>query len=474
VTKIWKACTGSPGLRCEDCAYWAADVCPNQEDVGVLSFGHFLSEQAAARGQQHSNNVRALIEASHTHGLPLHWENLAAIVAAASPGRPPSPRALLAVLRAHPELFGASVGGVYEYIGSVRPTARRSEEALSRADGTDEHDDARQTDAQLAILVSSFWRPLYDVEPPGRLEAMQLLSAAQAGDPVAREEMSSRNIRLVVRISRRYLGRGLDLLELVSEGTIGLMSAIDKFDVESGYQFSTYASWWIRQGVTRAIADQGRMIRLPVHVHEQLQTERRVPLDTVTSRAEAWRGNALLDARTGLLDTDSVLPSSLSDHEREITTRVAEVAVARADASRLRELVEDALQYRLRWVIARRFGPVRAHANTLDALGRELGVTRERVRQIEAEALGTLRTSIAIRRFRGLIPLSAARSRSGSQPQRATPAPVDVPRGRKSPAAAKAKRVVSSHRRPDRPWVAPVDAEASFWDTHPVDGDAVN
>ncbi len=241
------------------------------------------------------------------------------------------------------------------------------------------------------------------------VEERDLAARAQAGDAAARERMVAANLRLVVSIARRYQQRGLPLLDLAQEGSLGLLRAIEKFEPDRGFRFSTYATWWVRQAITHALATHGRTIRVPVHMREAMHTTQRAvgALCAELGREPTVReiaGAAGLspdEVRRALtvpvivasLDLpvgetgENTLVDLLPDHA-EMTI---EDQATRADtAARLRAAL-SALTPREREVLARRYGLGGYRAHTLSEVGRAIGLTRERARQIEAQALRQVR-----------------------------------------------------------------------------------
>jgi len=375
---------------------------------GLIAESHergFLAAEtlAAALEEADLSNQQAqdVLSYLEEHGIELlavgeSGSELSAGGSASSDGRE---RALVGagvVARDDSEESAGELHARFEENISLSGAGRRSESELAVEPSLD----------SLRLYLRSIGRvPLLSAE-----EEVALAKRIERGDVAAKQHMVEANLRLVVSIAKGYVGRGLTLLDLIQEGSLGLIRAVEKFDYRRGYKFSTYATWWIRQAVTRSLADKGRTIRTPVHMVERLNklvhAERRliqqlgrepVPAELATElECEVREVRDImriaqqpisLEKPVGEED-DSALADFVEDVSAESPFEIASEALRRENVSR----VLACLPRREREVIEMRYGIVGGHSRTLEEVGRAFNITRERVRQIENRTLKKLQT----------------------------------------------------------------------------------
>ena len=282
---------------------------------------------------------------------------------------------------------------------------------------TEDYADQLSTDDPVRMYLKEIGKvPLLTAE-----EEQDLAKRMTEGDEEARKKLTEANLRLVVSIAKRYVGRGMLFLDLIQDGNLGLLRAVEKFDYTKGYKFSTYATWWIRQAITRAIADQARTIRIPVHMVETINKVIRVsrqllqelghdpsaeeiaqamdlPPEKVREILKVAQEPVSLETPIGE-EEDSHLGDFIPDEEASAPSEVASLSLLREQLFD----VMDTLTPREKKVLELRFGLTDGRTRTLEEVGREFGVTRERIRQIEAKALRKLRHPSRSKKLRDFL-----------------------------------------------------------------------
>lgn len=310
--------------------------------------------------------------------------------------------ASLATSATHPSGKSSKAGTEEDYRSGLEPLneTQQFDEARARTARTTQ----KSLDVTQLYLNEIGYSPLLSAD-----EEKHYARLSRAGDEAGRKRMIESNLRLVVKISRRYINRGLTLLDLIEEGNLGLIRAVEKFDPERGFRFSTYATWWIRQTIERAIMNQTRTIRLPIHVVKELNIYLRAAreltqkLDHEPSAEEIAdmldKPAADVKRLLGLNERVTSMDTPLgANSDRSVADTIADTQ--ESDPSQLlqdsdiRESISswlDELSEKQREVVSRRFGLRGYETSTLEEVGREIGLTRERVRQIQVEALKRLR-----------------------------------------------------------------------------------
>jgi RNA polymerase primary sigma factor len=296
----------------------------------------------------------------------------------------------------------------------VRRTATRRR----RSEDQDEHA-INPADAGESDAVMTYLREIGRVPMITHDREIELAQNIEAGDCEAMKQFILANLRLVVSIAKRYVGRGLTLLDLIQEGNIGLIRAVQRYDWRRGHRFSTHATWWIRQAISRAVADKGRTIRLPVYVNTALNRIRRErqrllqELGREPTELELAEATGLDPIRMVELQSAPGAPVSLElpvgeDDEQELGDVLADtesaspedLATTQTLKDEVQSVLESVLTPREQLVLQLRFGLGNGQAHPLEQVGRKLGITRERVRQIEAGALAKLRQPRVLERLR--------------------------------------------------------------------------
>lgn len=268
--------------------------------------------------------------------------------------------------------------------------------------------------------VRQYLREIGRVQLLTAVEEIELAKRAEKGDKSAKDRLISANLRLVVSIAKKYVGRGMSLLDLIEEGNMGLMRAVEKYDWKRGFKFSTYATWWIRQAITRALADQARTIRIPVHMVETINRFNRAQrklmqdLGREPTPEEVARELGIDPAKAREIIKVSQEPTSLAtkvgDEEDSELGDFVESLDLKPDQQATRALLRgdleevlDSLSPREKRVLQLRFGLEDGKQRTLEEVGKEFGVTRERIRQIEAKAIRKLRHPTRAKKLRDYL-----------------------------------------------------------------------
>jgi len=305
---------------------------------------------------------------------------------------------------------------IMEYLEQNHISLQQDDVELSDASFSDENDDFANDDP-----VKIYMKDIGKVRLLTSQEELELAKAAGHGSAAAKKRLAEANLRLVVSVAKRYIGSGMPLLDLIQEGNLGLMKAVDKFDYTKGYKFSTYATWWIRQAITRAIADQSRTIRIPVHMVENINRIVRMSRNMVQ---ELGREPTMQELSKRLDISVEKIHEALRMTQEPVSL---ETPVGDEDETHLLDFIQDArvpvpveettrvmlneqisevlhtLSDREEKVLRLRYGLNDGRARTLEEVGREFHVTRERIRQIEAKALRKLKHPTRSRKLRDYL-----------------------------------------------------------------------
>ncbi len=295
------------------------------------------------------------------------------------------------------------------------------EDESSSGEDLDDIEAEIPSSAGLGDAVSLYLKEIGRIDLLSADEEVELAQRIEEGDDEARRKLIESNLRLVVSIAKKYMGRGLSFLDLIQEGNMGLMRAVEKFDYRKGYKFSTYATWWIRQAITRAIADQARTIRIPVHMVEKINKLFRVEKNLFQEKGgeptaeEIAREMDLSEEEINEIKQIAQEPVSLQSPvgeeeestlgdfiEDEETPSPAEFVAMKFFQEELEEILSQ-LKDRERRVLELRFGLEDGRSRTLEEVGSEFDVTRERIRQIEAKALRKLQNPEVNRRLEDFL-----------------------------------------------------------------------
>ena len=292
---------------------------------------------------------------------------------------------------------------------SILDTEQKQKEEKSRIDLSDVSGDS----------IQMYLREIGKVALLTQEEEIRLAKLKEKGDQEAKRRLIEANLRLVVSIAKKFTGRSLSLLDLIQEGNVGLFRAVEKFDYRKGYKFSTYATWWIRQAITRSLADQSRTIRIPVHMvetinkftqlerqliqilgreplPEEIAAEMQQPLAKVLQIIKINQETVSLETSVGEDDDDSTLGDFIEDVKTITPDRAAALQILK---DHVKEIIRE-LSPREQKILEMRFGLTDGVSHTLEEVGQEFGVTRERIRQIEAKALEKIQQHLSMRKLK--------------------------------------------------------------------------
>lgn len=309
------------------------------------------------------------------------------------------------------DLTADQLDKIYEYLEHNKIDVY----GVGESEEDDDAEDAKELDLTISETINiddhvrMYLKEIGKVPLLSAAEEVELAKRMEEGDETAKQRLAEANLRLVVSIAKKYVGRGMQFLDLIQEGNLGLIKAVEKFDYRKGYKFSTYATWWIRQAITRAIADQARTIRIPVHMvetinklirvsrqllqeygreptDEELAENMQMPVDKVREIRKIAQEPVSLETPIGE-EEDSHLGDFIPDEDIPAPAEAAAFTLLKEQLLEVLETLTD----REKNVLCLRFGLIDGRARTLEEVGQQFQVTRERIRQIEAKALRKLR-----------------------------------------------------------------------------------